>query len=396
MEELIEEFQAKRVGFSAPFKRSLYDTIDVKNKLIAIKGARGTGKTTLLLQLAIHKLNTDKTLYVSLDHLYFYDNNLYDLAKQFEQHGGTYLLIDEVHKYPNWSREIKLIYDNLPKLSVLFTSSSVLELYKSESDLSRRMVSYDLNELSFREFITLETGHELPIYAFSDVLKNHQEIAVEIVKKIRPLPLFQKYLKMGSFPYYKENESVYYQKVMRTINQMIEVDIVAVENLRYETTIKIKKLLKAIATSVPFTPNITSLSEKVKLSRNSLLEALKTLNKAGIIHELYKDTTGIGALTKPEKLFLHNSNYIHILGDEKANIGNVRETFFVNQVSFLHEVNLHPKADFLVDQKWIVVVGGKSKKQKQIQGIENAFIGKDDIEIGFGNVVPLWLFGMMY
>lgn len=396
MENLITEFQARMAVFSMPFKRSLYDDIDLKNRLIAIKGARGTGKTTLLLQLAKHKLKAQHTLYVSLDHLFFYDNNLYDLAKQFEQHGGTHLLLDEVHKYPRWSREIKLIYDNLPNLSILFTSSSVLELYKSESDLSRRMVSYNLNELSFREFIMLETGHELPIYPFLELIKDHQQIAAEIMQKIRPLPLFLKYLKTGAFPYYKESESTYYQKLMRTVNLMIEVDIVAVENLRYETTLKLKKLLKAVATSVPFTPNITSLSEKIKLSRNSLLDALKTLEKSAIVLQLFKDSTGIGVLTKPEKLYLHNSNYIYLLGDENSKLGNVRETFFVNQVSYQHEVNLHPKADFLIDQKYAIEVGGKNKKRKQIQGLENAFIAKDDIEIGHENVIPLWMFGLMY
>jgi hypothetical protein len=396
MEELLLEFQSRMTFFQVNYKRYLFEKVDLSNRLIAIKGVRGVGKTTLLLQFAKYNFPKSSTLYVSMDHVYFYENNLFEMAKEFDNYGGTHLLLDEVHKYPNWSREIKLIYDNLPRLNIIITSSSVLELYKSESDLSRRLVSYDLHELSFREFLYLETGIEIPVQTLAELIANHTEISGEILQQFQPLPLFEKYLKVGAYPYYKENEPSYYHKVMKTINLMIEVDIMAVENLRYETIVKFKKLLKAIATSVPFTPNITKLSEHIGLSRNSLVESIKTLSKVGVIQELYKDATGIGALTKPEKLLLNNTNLIYVLGSENANIGNIRETFFVNQLSCNHKVNLALKGDFLIDQKFTFEVGGKNKTKKQISGVKNAFIAKDNIEVGFGNIIPLWMFGLLY
>lgn len=396
MENLFLEYQTKRSQINIRFKRYLFHSIDLGNRLIAIKGARGTGKTTLLLQLAKELLPKTTTLYISLDHIYFYEKKLYDLAKQFEQFGGTHLLLDEVHKYPNWSREIKLIYDNFPNLSVIFTSSSMLEIYKSESDLSRRAVSYNLKELSFREFIAFETQKELPTYSLSQILENHNEIAQNILDKIKPLPLFEKYLKIGGYPYYKENEEYFTQKLLNTINLIIEIDINAVENLNYETVIKLKKLLKTVATSVPFTPNITKLSSLVGLSRNSLVSALKMLERAGLVNEIYKRTKGIGVLTKPEKLYLNNSNLIYALANENANIGNVRETFVLNQLKGIHTVNLPETGDFLIDEKITIEVGGKSKSQKQIATTQNAYIAKDQIEIGFNNIVPVWLFGFLY
>jgi predicted AAA+ superfamily ATPase len=396
MEDLFLEYQTKRLQTNTKFKRYLFHSIDLNNRLIAIKGARGTGKTTLILQIAKELLADKKTLYISLDHIYFYENKLYDLAKQFEQYGGTHLLLDEVHKYPNWSREIKLIYDNFPNLSVIFTSSSMLEIYKSESDLSRRAVSYELKELSFREFIEFETGHQLHVQTLSRLLKDHNTIAQEILTKIKPLPLFDKYLKVGAYPYDKENEVLFNQKLLNTINLIIEIDINAVERINYETIIKLKKLLKTVATSVPFTPNISKLSILVGLSRNSLISALKMLEKAGLVNELYKKTTGIGVLTKPEKLYLNNTSLLYALAKENTNIGNVRETFVLNQLKGLHEVNLPEKGDFIIDEKITLEVGGKSKSKKQIIGIKNTYIAKDQIEIGYDNIIPVWLFGLLY
>lgn len=396
MESLLLEFQAKIAYISLDLQRYLVHQIDLNNRLIAIKGARGAGKTTLLLQVAKLHLPLKSTLYVSLDHIYFFENKLYDLAKQFALFGGTHLLLDEVHKYPNWSREIKLIYDNFPELRVIFTSSSMLEIYKSESDLSRRAVTYYLKELSFREFIAFETKKTVPTYAFPEILENHQAFATELLKKIKPFPLFEKYLKIGAYPYYKENEDLYIQKLQSTINLIIEIDINAVEDLNYETLVKLKKLLVTIASSVPFTPNITKLSEKIGVTRNMLVQSIKILERAGLVNTLYKDTSGIGVLTKPEKLYLNNSNLMYALAKENTNIGNVRETFFLNQFKGLHEINLSGTADFLIDKTYTFEIGGKNKTKQQIANIENAYIAKDDIEIGFGNIIPVWLFGLMY
>lgn len=396
MEELQFEFQQKIANVTLQFQRYLIQDIDLNNRLIAIKGARGSGKTTLLLQLAKLSLDIKNTLYVSLDHIYFFENKLYNLAKEFVNFGGTHLLLDEVHKYPNWSRELKLIYDNFPNLSVIFTSSSMLEIYKSESDLSRRAISYDLKELSFREFIALETGIELEKYSFQELLENHNSIANQLLSQIKPLPLFSKYLKIGAYPYFKENEDNYNQKLANTINLIIEIDINAVEDLNYETLVKLKKLLISIASSAPFTPNITKLSEIVGVSRNTLIQAIKILNRAGLVNELYKDTSGIGVLTKPEKLFLNNTNLMYVLAKENINIGNVRETFFLNQFIGIHEINLSEKADFIIDKKFTFEIGGKNKTKKQIATISDAFVAKDGIEIGFSNQIPVWLFGFMY
>lgn len=396
MEDLILEFQEKITFVSLKFQRYLIDKMDLNNRLIAVKGARGSGKTTLLLQIAKRKLPLKSTLYVSLDHIYFFDNKLYDLAKLFVKFGGTHLLLDEVHKYPSWSREIKLIYDNFPALSIVFTSSSMLEIYKAESDLSRRAVSYTLKELSFREFIELDTNKKFPVFSLEEILSNHNEIASKMLEEMKSLPLFAKYLQIGAYPYFKESEHDYPQKLRNTINLIIEIDINAVEALNYETLVKLKKLLITVATSAPFTPNITKLSEKVGVSRNTLIQAIKILDRAGLVNELYKDTSGIGVLTKPEKLFLNNTNLMYALAKENINIGNVRETFFLNQFKDLHEINLSAQADFLVNKKYTFEIGGKNKTKKQIIDIPDSYIAKDMIEIGFGNVIPVWLFGFMY
>lgn len=396
MEDLLIEFQEKIAKTTLKLQRYLIKEIDLNNRLIAIKGARGAGKTTLILQLAKQHLPLKETLYVSLDHIYFFENKLYDLAKQFTQFGGNYLLLDEVHKYPNWSREIKLIYDNFPELNIIFTSSSMLEIYKSESDLSRRAVAYDLKELSFREFIAFETQKTLPVHSFSGILENHATIATSLLEQIKPLPLFDKYLKIGVYPYYRENESLYIQKLQNTINLIIEIDINAVEALQYDTLVKLKKLLIAVASSAPFTPNITKLSEKIGVSRNMLVQSIKILERAGLVNELYKDNSGIGVLTKPEKLYLNNTNLMYALAKENVNVGNLRETFFLNQFKGLHEINRSDKADFIVNKTHTFEIGGKNKTKKQIAGLENAYVAKDAIEIGFGNIIPVWLFGFMY
>ena len=396
MENLITEFQQKIAKTSLEFQRYLINFIDYDNQLIALKGARGSGKTTILLQHAKKNLNLKTTLFVSLDHLFFLENTLVSLADRFVKNGGTHLLLDEVHKYPNWSREIKLIYDNFPELKVVFTSSSMLEIYKSESDLSRRAITYTLKEMSFREFIEFETGIKMEAFSLNTILENHNEIAISILEKCKPIPLFAKYLECGAYPYYKENLKFYNQKLLNTINLIIEIDINAVDHISYDLMIKLKKLLFAIATSAPFTPNITKLSERIGCSRNILIEAIKQLERAGLVNELYKPTKGIGVLTKPEKLFLNNTNLMYALAKSNVNIGNLRETFFVNQFKTLAKINLAEQGDFLIDEKYTFEVGGKNKTQVQIQNVNNAFIAKDDIEIGFGNVIPVWLFGFMY
>lgn len=390
------EYQQKLRSVNNAFERYLINEIDLNDRLIAIKGARGSGKTTLLLQLAKYHLSNGISLYVSLDHIYFYEHSLYEFAKDFELMGGKHLLLDEVHKYPNWSREIKLIYDNIPDLQLIFTSSSLLQIYQSESDLSRRAVSYHLKELSFREFVELETKKRLPVFEFEEILSKHQTISLELLDHLKPLPLFQKYLKFGAYPYYLENEKTYIQKLRNTINLVIEIDIMAVEHVNYETIVKLKKLLLTIASSVPFTPNVSKLSDLIGVSRNMLIQCIKIMERASLVAELYKDSSGIGVLTKPEKLYLNNTNLIYALAEENANVGNIRETFFVNQFLGLHDIHLAKHADFIINRKYTLEVGGRNKSTKQIQGVPNAYVVQDQIEIGYAQIIPLWLFGLMY
>ena len=396
MEKLLLEFQDKISKTTLDFKRYLLDEIDYDNQLIAIKGARGSGKTTLLLQHAKKNLDLKTTLYVSLDNLFFQDNTLVSLAENFYKNGGKNLLLDEVHKYPNWSREIKLIYDGYAELNVIFTSSSMLEIYKSESDLSRRAITYDLKELSFREFIKFDTKIDFPAHNLEDLLENHNAIAISVLEKIKPIPLFAKYLEFGCYPYYKKSTKFYNQKLLNTINLIIEIDINAVDHISYDLIVKLKKLLFAIATSAPFTPNITKLSERIGMSRAMLIEAIKQLERAGLVNELYKPTKGIGVLTKPEKLYLNNTNLMYALAEKNVNVGNLRETFFINQFKYLAKIHLSEHADFLINEKYTFEIGGKNKSQEQIHNVKNSFIAKDNIEIGINNIIPVWLFGFMY
>lgn len=380
-------------------ERYLLTKIDWSNRLIAIKGARGSGKTTSLLQYIKFKLPEDaEPLYASLDNLYFLENTLIDLAENFSLQGGTHLFLDEVHKYPRWSRELKLIYDQFPNLKTVFTSSSMLEIYKGESDLSRRAVPYYLKELSFREFVYFEKGYELPIITLEDLLKNHKEIAREVKLKLQHYPLkhFKNYLDYGSYPYFLENKDSYVQKLIQTINLIIETDLNAIENITYEDSRKIKKLLIAIAQSAPFTPNISKLSERLGINRTFLINAIKLLNRADLVMELFKPTKGIGALTKPEKIYLNNTNLVLALGNSSAETGALRETFFANQMKHIHEIHLAEKGDFLIDRKFTFEIGGKGKKTKQIRGVQNSYVVRDDMEIGNLNIIPLYLFGLLY
>lgn len=379
-------------------QRYLLEEIEWSNRLIGIKGARGAGKTTLLLQYIKYKLDKEaESLYVSLDNLYFLENTLVSFAQEFVLQGGTHLFLDEVHKYPNWSRELKLIYDQFPKLKTVFTSSSILEIYKGESDLSRRVVTYNLKELSFREFLYFEKNIVLPKIELSELLKNHKEIARKTKTEAGTIiKFFRDYLKYGAYPYYMENKESYLQKLNQTITLILEIDFNVVENITYQDSRKIKKLLVAIAQSAPFTPNIKKLSERLGVQRGFLIEALRLLDKADLIMELYKPTKGIGAFTKPEKLYLNNSNLAYALDEKNLEIGTLRETFFANQMKHIHEIHLAEKGDFIVDRTYTFEIGGKGKTLKQIQGIKDGFVVKDDIEVGGLNVIPLYLFGFLY
>ncbi|GAB2622423.1 ATP-binding protein [Belliella aquatica] len=396
MEKLIQKYYQKLDRTKLLKLRSQMFDIDWSNRFIGIKGARGAGKTTLLFQyILLKQLPTQETLYVSLDDLYFTENSIFSLAEQFVNEGGKYLLIDEVHRYANWSSELKNIYDDFPDLQVVFTGSSLIHIENARGDLSRRAVVYELHGLSFREFLAFQDIGQFDKLSLDDILNRHVELARPIVNKIKPLSFFKDYLTYGYFPYYLENKDAYLQKLMETILIALSTDLPSSYNLSYASVEKIKQLLHILAESVPFKPNITKLSERIGVARNSLLDFLRYLEELRIVKRLYADTKGIGLLQKPEKLYLNHPNIFYALSYQEADKGSIRESFFINQVSVVHPIEYSAKGDFKVG-KDLFEIGGKSKSQKQIQNEQNAYIIADNIEIGHKNKIPLWLFGFLY
>jgi len=379
------------------FKRYLYNQLDWNARLNIIVGMRGVGKTTMMLQHAREHLPFDNSvIYISIDDIYFTTNSLIDFAEEFNKRGGKYLLIDEVQKYEGWSREVKMIYDNFPEIQIIVSGSSAIEILKGEGDLSRRAIINRLQGLSFREFIELKYQQPFPVWTLSEILKNPVEKAFLIANKIKPIKLFEEYIQAGYYPFAVEDERNFQQRMMQIINTIIESDIPAVNSIDYNAVLKMKKLLGIIAESVPFKPNITKLANQLSLSRETFLKYLQLLAKADIISLMYSSVKGVSALNKPEKIYLNNPNIAYLLADSNANTGNIRETFFMNQLQHIHNVEYPVKGDFLVDETYTFEVGGKNKTTQQIAGIENAYVVADNIEIPVGNKIPLWMFGFLY
>ncbi len=379
------------------FKRYLYNQLDWNARLNIIVGMRGVGKTTMMLQHAREHLPFDNSvIYISIDDIYFTTNSLIDFAEEFNKRGGKYLLIDEVQKYEGWSREVKMIYDNFPEIQITVSGSSAIEILKGEGDLSRRAIINRLQGLSFREFIELKYQQPFPVWTLSEILKNPVEKAFLIATKIKPIKLFEEYIHPGYYPFAVEDERNFQQRMMQIINTIIETDIPAVNSIDYNAVLKMKKLLGIIAESVPFKPNITKLANQLSLSRETFLKYLQLLAKADIISLMYSSVKGVSALNKPEKIYLNNPNIAYLLADSNANTGNIRETFFMNQLQHIHNVEYPAKGDFLVDETYTFEVGGKNKTTQQIAGIENAYVVADNIEIPVGNKIPLWMFGFLY
>ena len=372
-------------------------SVDWTNRFIGIKGSRGVGKTTLILQYIKQNYKPDQTvLYISLDNIYFTENNLYAFADLFYKKGGELLVIDEVHRYPNWAMELKNMYDDMPNLRVIFTGSSLLQLHKAKADLSRRVIMYEMPGLSFREFIAFETDKDFSTYTLEDILDHHIEISIRLLKDIKPLAYFDSYLNYGYFPFFLENKKSYPQKLYETLLTVLEVDIPQIELIQTSNIIYLKKLLRLISRSVPFKPNMNVLSSRTGISLNTLKSYLKYLNEANLLSLLYFPDKGINSLNKPEKIYLENTNLMYNLADTTPNTGNLRETFFFNQVAKLHSVRASRQTDFYINEKYSFEIGGKSKQGKQISKLKNAYVVKDNIEIGSGNIIPLWLFGFLY
>ncbi len=386
------------------FIRSLFDKINWKHRLIEIRGARGVGKTTLMLQRAAElKEKGESVLYISTDNTYFYKNKLVDLADYFYKYGGKYLFIDEVHKYPekdkglDWSQEIKNIYDSYPDLYIVYTGSSILQLYKGSGDLSRRKSSYHLPGLSFREYLEFNDLGNFSILNLTGIFKNHLKYAKEITRNIKILPHFQNYLKVGYYPFYKEDTDKFFDRLTQITNIILETDVLAVSDITYEVSLRLKKLLSLLSSSVPYTPNLSKLAEQLYIGHyRTLIKYLNYLEKAELIKTLSAKPTGDRILNKPDKVFLDNTNLMYGISDASINSGTLRETFLYNQLAEVHKVSYPKSGDFLVDNKYTIEVGGKKKSKKQIADINNAFIAMDDIETGFGPKIPLWLFGFLY
>ena len=371
------------------FHRYMYERIDWSDRLIGLKGPRGVGKTTLLLQRAKEVLDRDTTLLVNADDLYFTTHTLVDLADDFVRTGGKVLMIDEIHKYKEWSRELKLIYDYHKDLKVVFTGSSILDIEEGEADLSRRVVPYEMQGLSFREYMKMFKGIDLPLLNLDDVLSNR----IVVPEGFHPYVYFSEYLRTGYYPF--SNESQFERRLAQVVNKTIEVDIPQYTDMTISAIRKLKRLMSIVSESVPFKPNYTSLSQVLGVSRNLLPEWFAYMEKAGLIMQLRDDTGGIRGLGKVDKVYIDNTALMYMFGQENTEIGNVRETFFMNQTRVMHDVITSSVSDFQIE-KYTFEVGGKNKTQKQIVGVPNAFVVKDDIEIGYQNVIPLWVWGLMY
>ena len=389
MEQLYQKFETLLQSTTTNFKRYLYTEIAWNSRMVGIIGGRGVGKTTMLLQYIKENLDTKKALYVSADDMYFVDHTLYELASDFYKSNGEYLFIDEIHKYPDWSRELKNSYDSFPNLKIIFTGSSILDILKGYADLSRRALIYQLQGLSFREYLKMVHGFDFEPYSLDQIIQNK----VKIEGLEHPLPYFKEYLKQGYYPFGTENEINI--RLSQIILQTLETDIPQFANLNVGTSRKLKRLLSIIAESVPFKPNFSKIAELLGVSRNSLDDYFSYMEKAGLIGQLRTETGGIRGLGKVDKVYLDNTNIIYNLVGDKSNLGNIRETFFFNQMRLKNEVISASRADFVIND-YTFEIGGKNKQQTQIEKDGKSFIVKDDIEFGYQNVIPLWAFGFNY
>ncbi len=397
MEQLFAKHYQLLANLDTRFRRSIYNQLPWEQQMIGITGSRGVGKTTLILQyISEHYPTGKKALYISFDGISMPYENLRSLAEAFSRLGGKHLFIDEIHKYPNWSQELKYIYDMLPDLRVVFTGSSILDIHSGQADLSRRALMFNMNGLSFREFLQIETAQSFLSYSLTDILQNHEQIALDINQKIKPLAYFDAYLRHGYYPFYLQSVDFYSHRLSSTINQIIEVDMPLLNKIDYQYIHKIKRFINILAHELPQKTNITSLAGAIEVSWQSVIKYLNYLEKARIIHIIYPAGKNVSTLAKPEKIFLHHPNLFYVFNEHKGNKGNLREMFFVNQLAAKNKVEVAKKGDFLINGTYTFEIGGSKKSFDQIAGIDQSFIAADDIEYGFGNKIPLWMFGFLY
>lgn len=396
LQPLYDSYHRKIAKVDLRFKRYLYGQINWKARIISIKGARGVGKTTMLLQHILENYeDIDRTLYATLDNLWFTTHSLIDLVDWADRQGITRLYLDEVHRYKGWAQALKNIYDDYPDMSIVYTSSSLLVMDNAKVDMSRRQTSYTLYGMSFREYLDLEGVFQTEAIPLEKLLKHHVQEAMDIVGKIKVAPLFEAYLSHGYYPFYRESQEDFSPRLRETVTVVIDSDLPSVENVNYETLQKVKKLLMIISEHVPFEPNMSELWRQLSTDNESGLKMLYSLDKAQVLALLTAKVKNYKSLTKPDKIFLGNPNLMHVLCP-KVDKGTERETFFLSQLHVLHDVRYPKQGDFLIDGKQLFEVGGKGKTFDQIADIPDSYLAVDDTEVGSGNRIPLWLFGFLY
>lgn len=384
-------------NLNTTFRRGLIDTIPWTERLLSIKGARGVGKSTLILQHIKEKFGTSaKALYVSMDDVALKGYSILEIVEYHVNHGGTHLYIDEVHKYQNWSQEIKNVYDRFKKLHLVVTSSSMLQLYKSNNDLSRRMISVEMMGLSFREYLQIEENSALEAVSLQDILTRHVDLSLQLTEDINMLHHFTEYLQYGYYPFYLEGKRTYHQKLLNIINLILDIDLPYVLGVNIHNIFKVKKLLGHLAKEVPFQPNVSKLAGSLELTRGTLNQYIHYLQQADLLNLLMDSGKSYSSISKPEKIYLQNPNLSYAIASDQVNIGNLRETFFFNQLNQKHNVNYSKTGDFLIDEMYTFEIGGKTKNKKQIWDTEKSFIAADGILHGSLNKIPVWLFGFLY
>ena len=384
-------------GTSLDFKRYLYPKIDWRNRFVCLKGAKGTGKTTILKQSMKERFGlSENAFYLSLDHLWFTNHSALELVDTLHKNGVTHLFVDEVHHLEHWETVLKNVYDFYPDLHVAYSGSSILRMDNREGDLSRRQLCYGLKGLSFREFLAFEGVKDVAPVSLSDLLVRHREIAAEVTRGLKIVALFAKYNDHGYYPFYKESPSGYSQRIVECVNKVLESDLPIVEDVTPATIRKTKRMLAVLAESCPQEPNMRALYRELETDRNQGLKMLDVLERAELVSLLKTEKDKLKSLSSPEKIYCDNVNLMRSLVP-RADVGTLRETFFVNQLRAAgHTVSSPSKGDFLVDGEWLFEVGGKGKSFDQIKNVPKSYVAYDDVEIGFGNKIPLWLFGFLY
>lgn len=399
MESLFIKQERLLAQTSTGIVRELMNQIHWNNRLIAIRGSRGVGKTTLMLQYI--KLNyqsgSREVLYCTLDSIYFSNHTLLDFIDKFYIQGGKRLFLDEVHKYPTWSKELKEAYELYPSLQIVFSGSSLLNILSADADLSRRCLPYNMYGLSFREFLMFYKGIQFPIYSLQTILNNASAICIEVNEKCRPVQMFNEYLHEGYYPFFTGNREDYYINIENVTNLILEQEMPLLCNIDPAYVRKLKALLGILASSAPFEVDITKLAGTIGLSRNSVIAYLQSLERAELLKLLYSDINSVKKMQKPDKIYLQNPNLLYAISSTTVQIGTARETFVINQLSVNHEVEYgKSQGDFVIDQKYIFEVGRADKTFKQIAGLPDSYILADNMEFATGCKLPLWIVGLTY